>query len=358
MNNLDLKEALILPHPADVFLYLPKLKICMLKRLRIDPFVLAIIISIFIAYIFPQAGASDSPLPMDTISSLGISFIFFFYGLSLSTEAIKNGLKNWRLHVVVQGSTFLLFPLLVVVFYPLVKDTSRELLWLSFLFMAALPSTVSSSVVMVSIAKGNLPAAIFNASISGIIGIILTPLWMMPFIQHVDASSDFTSIYMQLITEIVVPLALGLSLRKFLGQWARSNRRTLDLFDKFIILLIIYKSFVHAFEDKIFSLLSFTDMMIMVVLVLVLFYLVYYLTGWIGQILKFNHADRITNQYCSTKKSLVHGTVFSDALFGQTSIVGILLLPLMFYHAIQILIISIHATKVGKEISSEPESSA
>src|SRR5690625_2193923 len=94
----------------------------MLKRFKIDPFVLAIIISILIAYILPQAGASDSPIPMNTISSLGISLIFFFYGLSLSTEAIKNGLKNWRLHVVVQGSTFLLFPLLVLIFYPFVRS--------------------------------------------------------------------------------------------------------------------------------------------------------------------------------------------------------------------------------------------
>src|SRR5699024_8025782 len=192
----------------------------MLKRLRIDPFVLAIIISIFIAYIFPQAGASDSPLPMDTISSLGISFIFFFYGLSLSTEAIKNGLKNWRLHVVVQSSTFVIFPLIILAFYPFFKDTSNEILWLAFLFMAALPSTVSSSVVMVSMAKGNLPAAIFNASISGIIGIVLTPLWMMPFVkpflENTDIAFDFSTIYMQLVTEIVVPLTLGLLLRRYL----------------------------------------------------------------------------------------------------------------------------------------------
>src|SRR5690625_5934367 len=122
--------------------------------------------------------------------------------------------------------------------------------------------------------------------------------------------------YMQLITGIVVPLALGLSLRKFLGQWARNNRRTLDLFDKFIILLIIYKSFVHAFEDKIFIHISFLSMIVMTILVIVLFYLVYYLTGWIGKVLKFKHADRITKHYCINKKSIVHDTVFSDALIG------------------------------------------
>ena len=326
----------------------------MLKKIRIDTFVIAIVISIVLAYFFPQLGASDSPVPMNLISSLGISFIFFFYGLSLSSQALRAGLKNWKLHVSVQASTFLLFPLLILPFFPLAKNTSYEMLWLAFLFMAALPSTVSSSVVMVSMAKGNLSGAIFNASISGIIGIVLTPLWMLPFIKQTDVAFDFSSIYLQLITEIVIPLALGLLLRKFFGDWAMKHKRTLNKFDKFIILLIIYKSFVQSFEDNIFSSVSTFQMLIMVGLVVVLFFVVYNLTGWIGKLLKFNHADQITNQFCGTKKSLVHGTVFSEALFGQTNIVGIILLPLMFYHALQILIISVIATKKGKE-QIEPE---
>ncbi len=323
----------------------------MLKKLKIDSFVIGIVISIVVAYYFPQLGASGSPVPLNLISSIGISLIFFFYGLSLNSEVIKNGLKNWKLHLTVQGSTFLLFPLLILPFFPLFKDTSYELLWLAFLFMAALPSTVSSSVVMVSMAKGNLPAAIFNASISGIIGIILTPLWMMPFITQTDVAFDFSSIYFQLITEIVIPLILGLLLRKFLGSWAQRHKRKLNLFDKFVILLIIYKSFVKSFEDEIFSSVSLLEMAAMIVLVLLLFFIVYTLTGWFGKLLHFNHADRITNQFCGTKKSLVHGTVFSEALFGQTSIIGIILLPLMFYHAFQILIISVIAAKKGKEQS-------
>lgn len=321
----------------------------MLEKFKIDSFVIAIALSIVIAYFFPQVGAADSPVPMNFICSIGISFIFFFYGLNLNSDAIRDGLKNWKLHLTVQGSTFLLFPLLVLPFFPLAKDTSYEIIWLGFLFLAALPSTVSSSVVMVSLAGGNLPAAIFNASISGIIGILLTPLWMLPFINQTDVAFDFSSIYLQLITEIVIPLALGLLLRKFLGEWAQRHKRQITLFDKFIILLIIYKSFVHSFEDEIFTSVSFTQMTIMVGIVLVLFILVYALTGWLGRVLKFNYADRITNQFCGTKKSLVHGTVFSEALFGHTSIIGILILPLMVYHAFQILIISIIATKKGRK---------
>ncbi|WP_310991390.1 bile acid:sodium symporter family protein [Aequorivita marina] len=321
----------------------------MLNKIKIDSFVLAIVISITLAYFLPQLGASDSPVPMRLITSLGISLIFFFYGLNLNSEAIKNGLKNWRLHLTVQSSTFILFPLLILPFFPVFKDTSYELLWLAFLFMAALPSTVSSSVVMVSMAKGNLPAAIFNASISGIIGIILTPLWMMPFIKQTTVAFDFSAIYGQLATEIVIPLILGLLLRKYLSSWAQKHKRELSLFDKFIILLIIYKSFVQSFEDNIFSSITILEMLAIVAVVLVLFFIVYSLTGWFGKLLNFNHADRITNQFCGTKKSLVHGTVFSEALFGQTNIIGIILLPLMLYHAFQILIISVIATKKGKQ---------
>lgn len=325
----------------------------MKKKLKIDPFVIALLISVVIAYFFPYLGSSKSPVNLDIISSLGISVIFLFYGLSLNTEAIKSGLKNWHLHVVIQASTFILFPLLILPFYPLFKDGSYELIWLAFLFMAALPSTVSSSVVLVSMAKGNLPAAIFNASISGIIGIVLTPLWMMPFIKTTNVDFDFTAIYMQLITEIIVPLALGLLLRKYIGYLAIKYKRQSDIFDKFIILVIIYKSFVHSFEDNIFSSVSVTTMVLIVALSIALFFLMYNLTGWIGRLLKFNHPDRITNQFCGTKKSLIHGTVFSEALFGQTSIIGILLLPLMVYHAFQILVISVFATKIREEREQE-----
>lgn len=325
----------------------------MLKKIKLDRFVLAIIASVALAYLFPQPGAKDSVIPLDIIGSIGISLIFFFYGLTLNNEAIKNGLSNWRLHVTVQTGTFILFPLLVIIFYPFVKDTDYQLMWLSFLFLAALPSTVSSSVVMVSLAKGNLTGAIFNASISGILGILFTPFWIILFIDETRVNLNFSRIYLQLLTEIVIPLAAGLVLRRFLGSWAKKNKRTLDLFDKFIILLIVYKSFVHSFEERIFSSLKASDLIILTILVIILFFVMYNLTGWIGRIFKFNHADQITNQFCSTKKSLVHGTVFSEALFAGSAIIGILLLPLMIYHALQILIISVIATKIGSKNQTE-----
>lgn len=319
--------------------------------MKIDRFVLAIITVIIIAYFFPFWGSENSPIPLDIIGRIGISLIFFFYGLKLSISKIKNGLKNWKLHVLVQASTFLLFPLLVLIFKPFITSNEAESFWLSFLFLAALPSTVSSSVVMVSIAKGNIPAAIFNASISGLIGIAITPLWMGLFLPQAIGDFNLTAIYLKLITEILVPVILGLILQKKIGQYTSKYQSQLTTFDKSIILLIIYKSFAQSFEDQIFSTVSFLDLLLISVLLITMFYIVYHIIEFLSKSLNFNTEDRITAQFCGTKKSLVHGTVFSAILFPPTFPIGLILLPLMIFHAMQIFIISIIALKLGQRKS-------
>ena len=321
-------------------------------KIKIDKFVVSIIIVILIAYIFPQWGTQDSKIPINTISSIGISLIFFFYGLKLSPDKLKEGLKNWKLHILVQLSTFLIFPLLVLLLHPFIQNKEQETIWLGFFFLAALPSTVSSSVVMVSMAKGNIPAAIFNASISGIIGIAITPLWMGLFVNEIHSDFDFTDIYIKLILQIIVPVVIGLFLQRFLGAFVQKHNSKLTLFDKSIILLIIYKSFAASFEGNIFNAVSYLDLSIILVSVMLLFSTAFYLTGFLSKKINLNKEDQITAQFCGTKKSLVHGTVFSKILFGNMATIGIILLPLMLFHAIQILIISIVATKKAAKKSN------
>jgi len=316
-------------------------------KVKIDGFVLSIIVAIGLAYLFPQWGIPESKIPLDTISAIGISLIFFFYGLKLSPEKLKEGVTNWKLHILVQASTFLIFPLIVLVFKPFIQTAEQETIWLAFFFLAALPSTVSSSVVMVALAKGNLPAAIFNASISGIIGVVLTPLWMGLFVEQSATDFNFIDIYVKLIVQIILPVILGLFLHRYFGAFAQKHSKKLTLFDKSIILLIIYKSFASSFNDNLFSAVSILDLVLLFVAVFVLFGILFFLTGFLAKKMNFSLEDQITAQFCGTKKSLVHGTVFSKIIFGNIATIGIILLPIMLYHAIQLLIISIVAAKLG-----------
>ena len=101
--------------------------------MKLDRFVLALLIAVAVAWFFPQFGAAQSKIPLDTICSAGIAIIFFFYGVKLSPEKIRAGLKNWKLHVVIQSSTFVICPLLVLVARPFLQTEQQEMIWLSVL---------------------------------------------------------------------------------------------------------------------------------------------------------------------------------------------------------------------------------
>lgn len=178
-----------------------------------DKFVFALIGTVVLAWFLPRSATDITGLVLRQASTFGIGFIFFFYGLRLSPEKIRLGLGNWRLHLLVQATTFVLFPLIILAFYPFIQNQRHEILWLGLFFLAALPSTVSFSVIMTSMGRGNIPAAIFNASISGIIGVLVTPLWMGLFLQQTEAGFDFSEIYLKLFLQIILPVIVGVLLQ-------------------------------------------------------------------------------------------------------------------------------------------------
>lgn len=317
------------------------------KIVKLDRFVLLLIAMILLAFWVPDIG---KVLPLDKISTYGISGIFFFYGLKLSPRQMMEGLSNWKLHVVVQSSTFLLFPLIVLSFLPSIHGEKQFLLWMSVFFLAALPSTVSSSVVMVSIARGNIPGAIFNASISGLIGILVTPLWIGMFLESRQGSFDLTRIFFELTISILLPVILGLLLHRFWGDFANRNKKYLTMFDKSVILIIVYKSFSNSFTGGVFEGIGWLELSVIGLITILIFFILYVAIHMIAKRLSFSREDKITALFCGSKKSLVHGTVFSNVLFKGMSGAGIFLVPIMIYHAFQLLVISIIAQKYHREM--------
>jgi sodium/bile acid cotransporter 7 len=321
-----------------------------MKRFFGDWFITCLFLMILAAWIKPGIGMDLNYIDLNLVINTGVILIFFFYGLKLDWVKMKAGMRNWKMHFAVQLTTFLLFPLLILPFYPLMKNTGYEILWLGMFFLAALPSTVSSSVVMVSIARGNIPGAIFNASISGIIGIVATPLWMSLFLIGQQTGFDFSDVILQLILHIIVPVVAGLVLHRYFVQLVNRYIHKIAAFDKFIILLIVYESFSRSFLSGIFSSVSWKALIGLCLAVVILFYVVLKITGILSRRLNFSRADGITLQFAGTKKSLVHGSVFGSVLFGSVTGAGILLLPIMIYHSYQLFYISIVAQKMSKEV--------
>lgn len=327
----------------------------MAAKVGLDWFLLALISMILLAYLWPEGGIDREPISLGDAATYGVSIIFFFYGLRLSPEKLRIGLSTWKLHIVIQLSTFILFPLLIFPLHTFFEGKDTELLWLGTFYLAALPSTVSSSVVMVSIAGGNIPAAIFNASISSLLGVFITPLWMGLILTASSGSFDIWNIMGKLVLQVILPVGLGILLHRYWGAAAERNKKKMRYFDQAIILIIVYTSFCESFARDMFSNYRILDLMLLGISMLLLLFLVYGIIQFISKLLKFNRDDSVTAVFCGSKKSLVHGTVMSKVLFPDATTVGIILLPIMLYHALQLLVASIIAQSLARKAGLEVE---
>ncbi|GAB3011525.1 bile acid:sodium symporter family protein [Spirosoma pulveris] len=314
----------------------------LLARVGLDWFILALLAMIGLAKFWPEPGIQDGPFSLSALANYGVTLIFFFYGLRLNFNQLRAGLRNYRLHLLIHLTTFVVFPAVVLAARSVLKTADTELLWLGIFYVAALPSTVSSSIVMVSIAGGNIPAAIFNASISSLLGVFITPLWMSYLLSSTSGQYDLNSVIGKLTIQVIVPVVLGLLLNRRLGWFAERHKSYLRYFDQLTILLIVYTAFCESFSLNLFASYSAGDLAELAGMMLGLFFLIFGFVHLISRLFDFNREDRITALFCGSKKSLVQGSVMAKVLF-PGSIAGVVLLPIMIYHALQLIVASIIA---------------
>ncbi|MET4105187.1 bile acid:sodium symporter family protein [Hymenobacter sp. UYP22] len=328
--------------------------VALLRRAGLlDWFLLGLVGAVVLAYWFPGAGSKTSPIPWKTITTAGVALIFFFYGLRLSLDKLRAGLRNWKLHIVVQLITFVAFPVLALAVRPLFGGDKGELLWQSIFFLCALPSTVSSSVVMVSMARGNLPAAIFNASISSLLGIVLTPLWTSLFLHTSADSGHLWGLALSLTWQVILPVVAGVLLSRRFGAFAEQHKGSLRISDQIVILLIVFTAFCESFAEGIFRSYAPTDVALLGLGMVGLYLAIFGVVWAISNVLGFSREDRITALFCGSKKSLVHGSVMASLLFPGMAATGLLLLPLMLYHALQIILASMMAQHMGRQAEAK-----
>lgn len=313
-------------------------------------FLIFLVLMVLLGYLLPYRESYNAYFNLGAFIDWGIVVIFLLYGLKLNLRDVLNDIKNWQLHLLVQTATFVLFPSLVLIFYPIAAGTEFAVLWLSIYFLACLPSTVSSSVVMVSIAKGNVPSAIFNASISGLIGIVATPMLMQPFLEtNSGGSADQGAIIEQLLLKVLLPIVVGLLLNPFCKKLIERYGKLIGKFDRLIILLIVYESFSTAFVKNVFSSVRPITFAIIAGAVVGLFFIVYELLHWVAGRLHFNREDTITTTFCGSKKSLVHGSLFMMVLGIPEDNKVMFLLPIMLYHSFQLFYVSWLANKLSAQ---------
>jgi solute carrier family 10 (sodium/bile acid cotransporter), member 7 len=314
----------------------------------VDSFTIALVLTVVIATVLPCRG--ESARVFDVVTIVAIALLFFLHGAKLSRKAILAGATHWRLHLLVFAGTFILFPILGLLFRPFGALLLTPQLYLGIMFLCVLPSTVQSSIAFTSIAGGNVPAAICSASASNMFAVFLTPLLVSFLIAGGLAESSLSSSFGAIVLQILVPFVAGHTLRPWIGEWVLRNKRLTAGVDRGSILLVVYTAFSDAVVEGLWKQIS-SSALLGLLFVDCLLLAIVMVTMWaLGHFFGFDRADRITILFCGSKKSLATGVPIAKVLFDGT-IVGAMILPLMLFHQIQLMACAILAQRWSSQTS-------
>ncbi len=317
-------------------------------KFKPDWFLLGMVAATTLAWAYPAPGASGGWLHPELLTKAGIALIFFLHGVALSFAALKAGTLRWPLHLLVQTSTFLLFPLLGFALNAALGDRVTPELKIGLFYLCALPSTVSSSVAMTAAARGNVAGAVFNATLSSLLGVFLTPLWMAFVLKTSGQAQPLGPVIWDLVRWLVLPLVVGQACRPMLGAWAGRNKRFINLADRGTILLLVYTSFCDSFRTGVWAGHGFGTIGIVLASALGLFALVMTVMASAANALGFAREDKIAAMFCGSKKTLASGVPMAKLIFAGHPGLGMILLPIMIYHPLQLVICGWLAGRWGR----------
>ncbi len=317
-----------------------------------DNFTLTLIATVILASLLPASG--QTAVAFGWVTNLAIALLFFLHGAKLSRQAIVAGAGHWRLHLLVFSLTFVLFPLLGLALKPVLSPLIGKDLYMGMLYLCALPATVQSAIAFTSLARGNIPAAICSAAASSLFGIFLTPLLVTLLLNaHGEGSSTVDAI-LKISVQLLLPFIAGQIARRWIGEWVGRNKAWLKFVDQGSILLVVYGAFSEAVNEGIWHQIPLWELGGLVVACCVLLALVLVASSVLGKAFGFNQEDRITILFCGSKKSLATGVPMAQVLFAGASM-GVLILPLMLFHQIQLMVCAALAQRYAKRPESVPE---
>lgn len=299
---------------------------------------------VLLASVFPCRGAAATAV--DHVTNVAIGLLFFLYGARLSRDAVLQGLSNWRLQLIVVLVTYALFPVLGWLLGPSARFIGPEL-YTGVLFLTLLPSTVQSSIAFTSIARGNVPAALCAASLSNIIGVLLTPILVQLVLSVQNHAGFSTDALRAIIQQLFLPFVAGQLSRPWTADFVQKHRTVLGYLDRGSILLVVYGAFSEGVVNGIWQRLDWGNLAGLAVVCSLLLTLVIAATTLVSRACRFSTEDEIVIVFCGSKKSLASGIPMANILF-PPHVIGLMVLPLMIFHQIQLMVCAAMAQRYAR----------
>ena len=315
-----------------------------------DPYILGLLATVAVASILPCRGVGATIFGW--IADAAIVLLFFLHGAKLSREAVVAGMGHWRLHLLVLACTFALFPALGLAARAVGQSWVEPSLLAGVLFLTLLPSTVQSSIAFTSVAGGNVAAAVCAASASNLLGIFITPALVSLLMGAHGAGASMEAIK-TIVLQLLLPFILGHLSRPLTAAWLGKQKKLVGLVDRSSILLVVYTAFSAAVVEGLWKRLSAEDLGAVLVLDVAILAIVMVTTTIVARRLDFSKEDEIAIVFCGSKKSLASGVPMAGVLFPAAA-VGMMIVPLMLFHQIQLMVCAVMARKYAAGFEAQP----
>jgi solute carrier family 10 (sodium/bile acid cotransporter), member 7 len=300
-------------------------------------YMLALLAAAVLGSLLPGPGARDGFLHLKEVTLLGVMLVFFLHGAGMSHEALRRGALQWRLHLFVQGTTFLVFPLVGGLVFWLCEPWLPLDLRLGFFYLCALPSTMTSSVALTAMAGGNLAAAVFNATLSGLLAMVFTPALMGLVVGLSGQQMPLLDAVLKVCATLLLPLLLGQTLHRWLEPWMRRHKKGVSLLDRGVIVLIVYASFCDSSQSGAWASYPMASMALLFALVAALLALSVWAIRLAARWRGLPRQDEVVAVFCGGQKSLANGMPMANVMLASHPGLGVIVLPMIVYHQLQLL---------------------
>jgi len=314
-----------------------------------DRFIIILLAMVAVAALLPARGAALDML--GAISTICIVTLFFVHGARLSRQAVLGGFTRLKLHLAIIVFTFLVFPLLGLALTTLAATIVDPAFVPGILFLCALPTTVASSIAMVSMARGNVAASVIAAALSSMLGVVLTPLMFAAMLSTSGAPIDISGIG-KVVLILALPFAVGQLCRPLVGAWIEAHPVVGRTLDRLTILLAIYVALSAAVGGGLLNGIGLSRFLLLLAAMLILLVLVITAAMLAIRFLRFDYGDGTALLFAAMQKSVISGTPMARILFPGAE-AGLIIVPLLVYYVPMMTVSAIMAARMGSV--REPE---
>lgn len=301
----------------------------------IDPLVRLLGLAILLATLVPVTG-EYRPIAQG-VSNAAIFLLFLLNGLRLPRAEVLRGVRHMRF---LAPLALWCFGAMSLAGWALAEAGDALLLpptvALGLLFLGALPSTVQSATAYSSLAGGNVAASVVAAAVLNVLGVFLSAPLFSVLAGSEAAAFDWAALE-RIGLVLLLPFVLGQIAQGRAGHLVRDHRRLATWMDRTAIAIAVYVAFSGAVEQGLWSLVGPRDWAVLLFLV-ALFLALGFGGAWLlGGTLRLARADRIAFLFAGAQKSIALGAPLAAVLF-PPAVAGLLLLPVLTYHLLQLVI--------------------